>query len=110
MTPNTAVHPQLCVPLMGTGDSECIGVIGAHGFKTSNVIKSNEWCEWYAERVNAIDKAESRVVKRLKLIRPRGIPKIGSLEIVPKGTAAKVVYGSVEKIAQKRDIPKYSVR
>ena len=105
-----AVRPQLCAPLEGMGDSGCIGVIGAHGFNTNNVVGCHKWHDWLTSRVATLDRATSRSVERLKLIRPRGIPTIGKMENVPTGTAAKVVYGSVKRIAQNRGRTIYSVR
>lgn len=111
------VRPQVCVPLVGTGDCGCIGVIGVQGFNSGIVIKDDDWRYWVAARLAPLDedrgssgRSSSRGVKRLKLVRPRGLPTRGKLENVPSGTAARVVYGAVERISLKRGVQMYAVR
>lgn len=104
------VRPQVCVPIVGAGDSGCIGVVVIQGFTTGALIDDDNWRDWFVHRMDPLNRGENRNVKRLKLVRPRGLPEIGKLEHVPTGTAAKVVYGSVEKISRKRGMPVYSVR
>lgn len=105
-----AVRPQVCVPLVGIGDSGCIGMIGAQGFTTKTVVGDDDWCDWYAARMAPLNENRNHAVKRLKLVRPRGLPTIGRLKNSPSGVAAKVVYGTVQKVARKRGMPVYSVR
>lgn len=104
------VRPQLCVPIMGAGDSGCIGMVVVQGFTTGALVGDDNWRDWFMHRMEPLNRGENRNVKRLKLVRPRGLPDIGRLEDVPTGTAAKVVYGSVEKISRKRGMPVYAVR
>ncbi len=104
------VRPQVCVPLAGAGDSGCIGVVGVQGFSTGRLIGDDDWRDWFMHRMEPLNRGENRNVKRLKLVRPRGLPDKGRLEDVPTGVAAKVVYGSVEKISRKRGKPVYAVR
>lgn len=104
------IRPQVCVPLVGAGDSGCIGMVGAQGFTTGASVGDDSWQDWFMHRMEPLNIGENRNVKRLKLVRPRGLPNIGKLEDVPTGTAAKVVYGSVEKISRKRGMPVYTVR
>lgn len=104
------VRPQVCVPIMGAGDSGCIGMVVVQGFTTGALIDDDSWRDWFVHRMDPLNRGENRNVKRLKLVRPRGLPKVGKLEHVPTGTAAKVVYGSVEKISRKRGMPVYAVR
>lgn len=105
-----AVRPQVWVPLMGAGDSGCIGMIGVQGFTTGALVGDDDWRDWFMHRMKPLNKGENRSVKRLRLVRPRGVPDKGRLERVPSGIAAKVVYGSVEKISRKRGMPVYAVR
>lgn len=105
-----AARPQVCVPLAGVGDSGCIGMVGVQGFATGAVVDDEDWRDWFAARMAPLRKAENRAVKRLKLVRPRVLPAQGRLESVPSGTAARVVYGRVEKISSKRGRPVYTVR
>lgn len=105
-----AARPQVCVPLTGMGDSGCIGMVGVQGFATGAVVDDEDWRDWFAARMAPLRKGEHRAVKRLKLVRPRVLPTQGRLENVPSGTAAKVVYGSVERISSKRGRPMYTVR
>ncbi|CAM9191404.1 unnamed protein product, partial [Ectocarpus sp. 13 AM-2016] len=104
------IRPQVCVPLVGAGDSGCIGMVGAQGFTTGALVGDDSWQDWFMHRMEPLNRGENRNVKRLKLVRPRGLPDIGKLEDAPTGTAAKVVYGSVEKISRKRGMPVYTVR
>ena len=104
------VRPQVCVPLAGAGDSGCIGMVGVQGFSTGRLIGDDDWRDWFMHRMEPLNRGENRNVKRLKLVRPRGLPDKGRLEHVPTGVAAKVVYGSVEKISRKRGLPVYAVR
>lgn len=104
------VRPQVCVPLAGAGDSGCIGMVGVQGFSTGRLIGDDDWRDWFMHRMEPLNRGENRNVKRLKLVRPRGLPDKGRLEHVPTGIAAKVVYGSVEKISRKRGMPVYAVR
>jgi len=104
------VRPQVCVPLAGAGDSGCIGIVGVQGFSTGRLIGDDDWRDWFMHRMESLTKGQNRNVKRLKLVRPRGLPDKGRLEDVPTGIAAKVVYGSVEKISRKRGMPVYAVR
>lgn len=104
------IRPQVCVPLVGAGDSGCIGMVGAQGFTTGALVGDDRWQDWFMHRMEPLNRGENRNVKRLKLVRPRGLPDIGKLDDVPTGTAAKVVYGSVEKISRKRGMPVYTVR
>ncbi|CAM9411475.1 unnamed protein product, partial [Laminaria digitata] len=105
-----AARPQVCVPLTGVGDSGCIGMVGVQGFGTGAVVDDEDWRDWFAARMTPLRKGEHRAVKRLKLVRPRVLPTKGRLESVPSGTAARVVYGSVEKVSSKRGMPVYTVR
>lgn len=105
----TARRPQVCVPLVGVGDSGCIGMIGVQGFSSGVIIDDSDWRDWFAARMSPFDRDENRAVKRLKLVRPRGLPTRGKLDNVPSGIAAKVVYGSVEKVIRKRGMPLYAV-
>lgn len=105
-----AARPQVCVPLAGVGDSGCIGMVGVQGFATGAVVDDEDWRDWFAARMAPLRKGDNRAVKRLKLVRPRVLPAQGRLESVPSGTAAKVVYGSVERILSKRGVPVYTVR
>ena len=105
-----AVRPQVLVPLTGAGDSGCIGMIGVQGFTTGALVDDDDWRDWFVQRMKPLNRGENRNVKRLRLVRPRGLPDKGRLEHVPTGIAAKVVYGSVEKISRKRGMPVYSVR
>lgn len=105
-----AARPQVCVPLAGVGDSGCIGMVGVQGFATGAVVDDEDWRDWFAARMAPLRKGENRAVKRLKLVRPRVLPAQGRLESVPSGTAARVVYGSVEKVSSKRGRPVYTVR
>lgn len=107
---DTAARPQVCVPLEGTGYSGCIGIIGVQGFSTGRVVDDDEWRDWFALRTKPLERDQNRAVKRLKLVRPRELPTRGKLQNVPSGTAAKVVYGTVERIKRKRRGPAYSVR
>lgn len=104
------VRPQICVPIMGAGDSGCIGMVVVQGFTTGALVGDDTWRDWFMHRMEPLTRGENRNVKRLKLVRPRGLPEIGKLEHVPTGTAAKVVYGSVTKISRKRGMPVYAVR
>lgn len=106
---NTA-RPQVCVPLFGTGDSGPIGILGAQGFSSGLLIDDDSCREWFAARMAPLDDGDNRRAKRLKLVRPRGLPSLGKLKNVPTGTAAKVVYGVVDNISLKRAMPIYSVR
>lgn len=103
-------RPQVCVPLTGVGDSGCIGMVGVQGFATGAVVNDEDWRDWFAARMVPLRKGEHRAVKRIKLVRPRVLPAQGRLENVPSGTAARVVYGSVERISSKRGRPMYTVR
>lgn len=105
-----AVRPQVWVPLIGAGDSGCIGMIGVQGFTTGALVGDDDWRDWFMHRMEPLNRSENRNVKRLRLVRPRGMPDKGRLEHAPTGIAAKVVYGSVEKISRKRGRPVYSVR
>lgn len=105
-----AIRPLVCVPLVGAGDSSCIGMIGVQGFSTGALVGDDDWWEWLTQRMEPFNKGENRNVKRIKLVRPRGLPDKGRLEDVPTGVAAKVVCGSVERISRKRGMPVYSVR
>ena len=110
LTLDPAARPQVCVPLAGVGDSGCIGMVGVQGFATGAVVDDEDWRDWFAARMAPLRKGENRAVKRLKLVRPRVLPAQGRLESVPSGTAAKVVYGSVERVLSKRGVPVYTVR
>lgn len=105
-----AVRPQVWVPLMGAGDSGCIGIIGVQGFTTGALVDDEDWRDWFMHRMEPLNRGDNRNVKRLRLVRPRGLPDKGRLEHAPTGIAAKVVYGSVEKISRKRGMPVYAVR
>lgn len=105
-----AVRPQVLVPLTGAGDSGCIGMIGVQGFTTGALVDDDDWRDWFMQRMKPLNRGENRNVKRLRLVRPRGLPDKGRLEHVPTGIAARVVYGSVEKISRKRGMPVYAVR
>lgn len=106
----STLRPQVCVPLIGTGDCGCIGVIGVHGFRSGTVVQDDDWRDWFAARLAPLDRGDSRGAKRVKLVRPRGIPTRGKLGNVPDGTAAKVVYGVIERVSLKRGMPIYAVR
>eukprot|EP00752_Nemacystus_decipiens_P007665 g6853.t1 len=104
-----AVRPQVLVPLTGAGDSGCIGMIGIQGFTTRVLVDDDSWRDWFMKRMKPLNRGENRNAKRLRLVRPRGLPDKGRLEHVPTGIAAKVVYGSIEKISLKRGMPVYAV-
>lgn len=106
----STVRPQVCVPLVGTGYCGCIGVIGVQGFRSGTVVQDNDWREWVAARLAPLEGDDSRGAKRVKLVRPRGIPTRGKFENVPDGTAAKVVYGVVDRVYLKRGMPAYEIR
>lgn len=107
---DTTRRPQVCAPLIGSGDSGCIGIIGVQGFTTGITVGDDDWQDWFAARIGPLYRGEHRAVKRLKLVRPRGLPTRGKLENMPSGTAAKVVCGSVERVSHKRGVPVYTVR
>lgn len=106
-----SARPQLCVPLAGAGDAGCIGVIGALGFGRGAAAAGDAgWREWAAARAAALDAGDGPAVKQLRLVRPRRLPGAGKLEGAPDGTAAKAVFGRVERVYLKRAIPLYAVR
>lgn len=105
-----ARRPQVCVPLVGAGDGGCIGMIGVQGFSSGVVIGDSDWRDWFTARMSPFKRNDNRAVKRLKFVRPRGLPTLGKLDNVPSGTAARVVYGRVEKVTRKRGLPLYGVR
>lgn len=109
---STASRPQICIPLVGAGDAGCVGIIGVQGFNTDGWTASvdAEDRDWLAHRMMPLDRDQNRAVKQLKLVRPRKLPIRGKLENVPTGTAAAVVYGTVEQVTRKRGSSTYTVR